>query len=152
MRREFSATGPAEPFWRAAEAKGADTLEIIERALRAALFVGGLAALAYAPLAGWLLNLSDLWRDYVPFAGNIPLWTLRSAKGAAIGAFMGCEQAAGRFHYLLYLVPCVAVESVVLFFFTDLASVIRWLVAIEVVELALIFGVIRRRRRRICMV
>ncbi len=122
-------------------------MPVLERSLLATIGGGSLVAVAYLFLARPLLASVSLWRDYVPYAFYIPLWTVRSALGAAIGVFFSCEQAAGRFRYLWYFIPCVAIESVVMLFLPNLIGVIGWLVATEVVQVAIIFGMIRRRRR-----
>ena len=53
----------------------------------------------------------------------------------------------GNFRFLLYFIPWVMVESAVLFFLPTLLWVIGWLVVSEVVQMAMIIGMIVRRRK-----
>jgi len=137
----------AFPFVATAQARGESPLPVLVKSLAATLAVGGLVALAVWPFAGSLLASSESWRRYVDYAVCLPLWALRATMGAAIGCFMGCEQAAGSFRYLAYLVPCVLVESLGLFFLHDIVSFVVWFVAMAAVQMILVFLVIWRRRR-----
>ncbi len=57
-----------------------------------------------------ILSAVPLWSQYAHYAPYLAIVTFRMSLLAAIGAFSACEMAAGRFRYLLYLLPISAVE------------------------------------------
>ena len=69
------------------------------------------------------------------------------AMGCAVGAFMSCEQAAGNFRYLLYLVPCVLVECAGLACLHTLGTMLGWLTVTVVVQVVIVLAVVVRRHR-----
>ena len=129
------------------QTKGEDALPVLVKSLLVTVLVGGGVAFAYLFLARPMMASVECWRDYAGYASYIPLWTIRSALGAAIGVFFACEKAMGNFRFLLYFIPWVMVESAVLFFLPTLLWVIGWLVVSEVVQMAMIIGMIVRRRK-----
>ena len=137
----------AFPTVACSQTKGEDALLVLVKSLLVTVLVGGGVAFAYLFLARPLMASVECWRDYAGYASCVPLWTVRSALGAAIGVFFAYEKAMGSFRFLLYFIPWVMVESAVLFFLPTLLWVIVWLVASEMVQVAMILGMIVRRRK-----
>ena len=120
---------------------------VLRRTLALTLLAGSAVAVGYGLFLEPLMRAVPLWCDYVPYAGYIALYTFRYAMGVSVGAFMGCEQAAANFRYLLYLVPCIVVESVALAFIHRLDVLLWWLTFTVAVQLAIVWVVVIRRGR-----
>lgn len=120
---------------------------VLKRTLALTLLAGATVAVAYGFFLAPVMRAVPLWRDYLPYVGFIALYTFRSAMGVSVGVFMGCEQAAGNFRYLLYLVPCVIVESVALAFIHRLDAMLWWLTFTVAAQLAIVWAVVIRRGR-----
>lgn len=120
---------------------------ILKRTLALTLLAGAAVASGYGLFLAPVMRFVARWRDYVPYAGFIALYTFRYAMGVSVGAFMSCEQAAANFRYLYYLVPCVAVESVTLTFIRRLDVMLWWLTFTVAVQLAIVWTVVIRRGR-----
>ena len=120
---------------------------ILKRTLALTLLAGAAVAAGYGLFLAPVMRFVARWRDYVPYAGFIALYTFRYAMGVSVGAFMSCEQAAANFRYLYYLVPCVAVESVTLTFIRRLDVMLWWLTFTVAVQLAIVWCVVIRRGR-----
>ena len=120
---------------------------VLRRTLALTLLAGSAVAVGYGLFLEPLMRAVPLWCDYVPYAGFIALYTFRYAMGVSVGAFMGCEQAAANFRYLLYLVPCIVVESVALAFIHRLDVMLWWLTFTVAVQLAIVWTVVIRRGR-----
>lgn len=122
---------------------------VLRRTLALTLLGGAAVAVGYWLFLAPVMRSVALWRDYVPYVGFIALYTFRYAMGVSVGAFMGCEQAAGNFRYLVYLVPCIVVESAVLAFIHRLDIMLWWLTFTVAAQLAIVWTVVIRRGRRI---
>ena len=135
----------AFPTIAAADARKQDL--VLRRTLVLTLLAGAAVAVAYGLFLDPVMRAVPIWRDYVPYAGFIAFYTFRYAMGVSVGAFMSCEQAAANFRYLLYLVPCVVVESVALAFIHRLDVMLWWLTFTVAVQLAIVWAVVIRRGR-----
>ncbi|MBQ0032875.1 MAG: hypothetical protein KBT68_08750, partial [bacterium] len=120
---------------------------VLKRTLALTLLSGAAVAVGYGLFLGPLMRAVPLWHDYLPAVGLIALYTFRYAMGVSVGAFMSCEQAAGNFRYLGYLVPCVIVESVALAFIHRLDVLLWWLTFTVAVQLVIVWAVVLRRGR-----
>ena len=135
----------AFPTIAAADARKQDL--VLRRTLVLTLLAGAAVAVAYGLFLAPVMRAVAHWRDYVPYAGLIALYTFRYAMGVSVGAFMSCEQAAANFRYLLYLVPCVVAESLTLAFIHRLDVMLWWLTFTVAVQLAIVWCVVIRRGR-----
>ena len=120
---------------------------LLKRSLALTLLAGAVVAVGYWLFLAPVMRSVALWHDYVPYVGFIALYTFRYAMGCAVGAFMSCEQAAGNFRYLLYLVPCVLVECAGLACLRTLGAMLGWLTVTVVVQVVIVLAVVVRRHR-----
>ena len=129
------------------QARGRDHLKVLSVTVYGTLAAGTAVGLAFLLVGPSLLESVPVWRDYRGYSGYIALYIVRFAMGAAVGAFMSCEQAAGNFRYLAYLVPCVAVESAGLLMLHRLDHVLWWMTVTVAVQTVIVVAILLRRNR-----
>ena len=95
-------------------AKDAKSLKLIRHAVFGCAASGALIAGLLAVGGEWLLSLTSVWRPYVGFSGEMSLLALNSAIGIAMTCLISFEMAQNRFGFLRYLVPLLAVKTVLL--------------------------------------
>ena len=62
-----------------------------------------------------LLSLTSTWRPYVGLSREMTLLALNSMLGIILGCLVSFEMAQGRFRFLRYLVPILAIKATLLF-------------------------------------
>ena len=124
-------------------------LRVLSRTIYVTLAAGGATAVIYSFCGKRLLDAVSIWRNYADASRLIVLFTLRSAMGCAVGAFMCCEQALGNFRYLSYLAPCVLAECVGLAFFHSLDAMLGWQLLAVSVQVLLVLAVVHFRKGRL---
>ena len=83
---------------------------LLLRSMFGALVPGLIVAVVFIFLSHFIFNLVPLWREHLPYAHLLPLWTLRMAFYGAIMAFTTCKIAAGDFKFLYIWLPLLIAD------------------------------------------
>ncbi len=116
------------PMTASMKAKSAESLKMLRHSILASLSSGFIFAIILYLMGEQLLDLTKTWSEYISLANLFPLLALNTGLGMTIYCFITYETAQGRFRFLWYSIPLLAIKAIFIYsitgytFFQDIMS------------------------------